>query len=153
MKHGIIKAELLRLAKVYRGVITPKLIVDAARPEDSPLHGQFTWDDTEAAEKYREWQARALLRVVVEHVTAGKFDQDINVFVSLTSDRKDEGGYRVMMAVLSDADYRAQLLADAIAEMQLFERKYAMLKELAEVFMAFKKSKALIQIQKGKDIR
>lgn len=45
--------------------VTPVMVLDAARREDSPLHGLFVWDDTEAAEKYRLIQAKGFLRAVV----------------------------------------------------------------------------------------
>ena len=45
--------------------VTAAMVLDAARAEDSPLHGLFVWDDTEAAEKYRIIQARGFLRAVV----------------------------------------------------------------------------------------
>lgn len=48
------------------GVLLPEKIVDIARSPDSPLHPAFTWDDTEAAEKYRtEVEAENLVRAVV----------------------------------------------------------------------------------------
>lgn len=43
------------------GRIRPGWVVEAARPDDSPLHGQFTWDDTVAAEAYRLAQAGRLI--------------------------------------------------------------------------------------------
>ena len=39
------------------GGLTPKRLVDANRAEDAPLHGEFEWNDTVAAEAYREGQA------------------------------------------------------------------------------------------------
>ena len=34
--------------------LTPKNLLDANRDEKAPLHNCFEWDDTEAAERYRE---------------------------------------------------------------------------------------------------
>jgi hypothetical protein len=47
------------------GCITPEAVVEAARPEDAPLHGLFPWDDKVAADKYRLMRARAIIRSVV----------------------------------------------------------------------------------------
>lgn len=33
--------------------ITPKNLVEANRDESAPLHNEFEWNDTKAAEKYR----------------------------------------------------------------------------------------------------
>ena len=55
--------ELKRLAAKNRGLFLPEAVVEAAKPETSPLHSQFTWDNTEAAKKYRIWEARRLQRL------------------------------------------------------------------------------------------
>lgn len=44
--------------------LTPKAVVEEARPEDAPLHPAFEWDNDTAAEKYREHQATNLIRRV-----------------------------------------------------------------------------------------
>jgi hypothetical protein len=129
--------ELQRIAKQHDGYLRPRDVVDAARDEESPLHSQFDWEDSSAAEKYRQWQARALIRVQVAYEPVGD-GEDITyrVFASLVSDRLPAGGYRVMAKVLSDPELRDELLADALAEMQRFRLKYKHLQELAEVFAA-----------------
>jgi hypothetical protein len=68
--------------------------------------------------------------------------------VSLSPDRDEEGGgYREIIAVLSDKGMRRQALEDALSELSAFEQKYAHLKELAEVFMASKKARlALLEL-------
>jgi hypothetical protein len=55
-------AEINRLAKAGGGRITPEALVQAAADENSPLHGYFEWNDTDAAAKYRLMQARTLIR-------------------------------------------------------------------------------------------
>lgn len=130
--------ELRKLADQNDGLLTPETVVEAARSPKSPLHQQFTWDDNKAAHEYRLWQARTLLRVTVEYLPTVK--QNVRVFVSLTPDREEtSGGYRPLVEVLSDADQRKQLLADALAELQYFQKKYAMLKELAGVWREVRK--------------
>jgi len=58
-----IAAELDRLASLSPdGSLEAALVLDAARPPESVLHGEFTWDDTEAAEAYRLDQARGIIR-------------------------------------------------------------------------------------------
>lgn len=129
--------ELKRIAKENNGLLSPKAVVDAARDEESPLHDSFTWDDTEAAENYRLWQARKLIRVTVERVQVGEETRSVNVWVSLTPDREVEGGgYREVVAVMKNKGRREQLLADALSELERVRVKYADLEELAEVFAA-----------------
>lgn len=133
-----VKVELLRIAQSHGGLLRPADVVQAARPSTSILHPHFEWDDTEAAEKYRLNQARALIRVTVEYIAPGRSGPD-RVFVSLSPDRSFGRGYRTIVSVLSDSDMRAQLLADAITELETFRRKYARLNELSEVFAAARK--------------
>jgi hypothetical protein len=138
MQNPEIIGELRRIAEANDGQVRPSDVVKAARPASSPLHSQFEWDDSEAAERYRLSQARQLLRVTVEYIGEGDDAVSARVFVSLTTDR-GEGGYRVMADVMSNAAHRKQLLADALEEMAQFERKYSDLKKLAEVFAAMRK--------------
>ena len=126
---------LRRLAAENGGVLEPSQVVDAARAEGSPLHTSFTWDDGEAAEKWRVHQARNLIRVMVEYIDVGK-SEPTKVFVALRSESKDGGGYRRTVDVMSDAEMRAQLLAQALEDAKLFKLKYKRLTELAEVFDA-----------------
>ena len=128
---------LRRVAKENDGMVLPEVVVDAARPESSPLHKYFTWEDTEAAEKWRIHEARNLLRVTVEYIGTDK--NPVRVFVSLTNDREDEGGYRVTADVMDDAELYRMMLQDALDELESFRRKYERIKELRAIFREAKK--------------
>jgi hypothetical protein len=136
-KTDRIRRELERIAHANGGVLMPLAVVDAARPPSSPLHSRFEWNNTEAAEKYRLWQARQLIAITVSVI--GDSREKEQVWVSLKSDRVADGGYRGLVAVLSDSEMRAQLLQDALEDMRVFETKYRHLQELAEVFAAIRK--------------
>jgi len=134
MKNQVVE-ELKRIAKEHAGLLQPAIVVQEARPTSSPLHSQFEWDDSQAAEKYRIQQARQLINVVVETIPGLK--EPVPVFVSLTPDRaRDGGGYRLLTTVLTDKMSKELLLQDALNELEIFQRKYARLKELAAVFKA-----------------
>lgn len=125
--------ELQSLCEKGGGVLHPKAVIEAARPESSPLHTHFEWDDDKAAEDYRLWQARALISQVRVHlVTPSGKKVASQVFVSLKSDR-DKGGYRTMVDVLSHKDMRNELVRDALTDMQNFTQRYNTLRELATV--------------------
>lgn len=133
--------ELKRIAAEHGGVLMPADVVESARPKNSPLHSRFTWDDNEAAEKYRLWQARQLIAVTVSYIGPEREGAErMRVFVSLTSDRVD-GGYREVEAVMIDPGQREIMMADALEEMERFQKKYADLQELAEVFSAMKRAR------------
>ena len=123
------------------GLIKPERVVEAARPKTSPIHDQFEWDNSAAAEKYRLLQASELIRVSVEIIDCGGNRDPVMVraFTSLTTERGVSGGYRATVQVLSNKQMREQMLEDAIAELQAFEKRYAILKELVEVFAASRK--------------
>lgn len=131
-KIDLVAQELRRLAADNGGLLLPEAVVEAARPKTSPLHSKFTWDDNQAAQAYRIWQARQLIRIVIEVLP--NMDTATEVFVSLSSDRKQEGGYRLVQTVCSHEQMREMMLADALAELQVFTQKYSVLKELTEVF-------------------
>jgi hypothetical protein len=136
MKNKRIVQELKRIAEKHGNLLKPEIVVQYARQKTSPLHKYFEWNNSEAAEKYRIWQARQLLAVTVEYISSSK--EPVQVFVSLRPDRKT-GGYRVLSEVLTDAEMRQQMLADAKGDMDVFIQKYNRLKELAYVFSAMKK--------------
>ncbi len=128
------QVELAALQKKHR-LISPTSIVEFARDKKTALHARFTWDDTAAAEQYRLWQARQVLRVAV-FVPEGS-TTPIRAFVSLRDDRGiEDGGYRSVVDVLSDKELRAKMLAEALDELQGFEQRYRLLSELAPVFAA-----------------
>jgi hypothetical protein len=133
--------ELKRIANEHDGLLEPVHVVEAASSAASPLHSQFEWDDTVAGHQYRLWQARQLISIVVEFIDTGKKKEPVKMFVSLKSDRYEDGGYRPLSVVLRTAELRNQLLEEALQEMQTFKRKYAQLKELVRVFQEMEKVK------------
>jgi hypothetical protein len=143
MAKPSIHDELLRLAKRNDGVLTAEAVVEAARPESSPLHTAFTWDNDEAAEKWRLHQARNLiLKINIETPVSNDQSITVRAWSSLTTDREEDGGgYRETIRVMRNGDQRRQLLSDALAEMERFAEKYRALTELAEVFEAIKRAK------------
>lgn len=139
-RRDVASAFLVSMCEKRGGLITPEQVVEAARDPKSPIHDRFTWDDTEAARKYRLEEARALIRVsvtVVENIAG-----PIRAFCSLPTDRLSGQGYRLTAAVMSDADQRAQMLACALEELRAFQQRYQELQELAEVFAALAKVRA-----------
>lgn len=114
------------------GRLTPRNLVDESRPEDAPLHKCFEWDDTTAAEKWRETQAAYIIRSV--EVVIEQSPTPTRAFVATVSDgnrRYESIGY-----VLRDSDGRDALLDSARRELLAFRRKYQTLHELADVFDA-----------------
>lgn len=132
-KPDLIKLELETLAEANNGLLRPETVVEFARNPNTALHSRFEWDDTEAATKYRIWQARQLIKVVV-NILPNENETEYQVFVSLKSDRLNGGGYRALVDVMSNDDQRKELLTQAHNDFKLWQKKYQQLKELAPVF-------------------
>lgn len=132
-KTDQIKQELEALAEANNGILHPETVVEFARNPGTALHHRFEWDDTEAAKKFRLWQARELIRVTVT-VLPNENQDEYRVFVSLKSDRYQGGGYRALVDVMSDDQMRKELLGQAYNDFKLWQKKYQQLKELAPVF-------------------
>jgi len=141
-----IRNELLKIAKEHNGIIRPAIVIEKARDSKSPLHNCFEWDNSKAAEAFRLEQARGLIRTYVTVFSEETHPQD--VFVSLSTDRKAGGGYRVLADVIGDADMKKILLKDALNEMVYFTKKYNRLQELASVIKVMNEVMAKINKHK-----
>lgn len=138
------KKELEKIREKSGGRIEPEIVVEYARSSKNPLHRYFNWDDSDAARLYRLRQAGEIIRVVVR-VIPGTLTH-VRAYVSLSSERKnakdknnDESEntiYRKVEDVISNDGMRHQMLADAIAELASFHRKYIGLSEMANVMKA-----------------
>lgn len=133
--RAAIRAELDRLkAKSKDGRLMPRAVIAAARSPKSPLHAAFTWDKNKALEQNLLREAQTLIAEYTVVMMHGDKAIKTRHFVSLTTDRRNGGGYRVVSEVLDDETMTRQLLADALAELASFQAKYRRLSELAGVF-------------------
>lgn len=138
--------EIRRIEQESGGFITPAAVVDAARPEDAPLHPVFTWDDSRAAELYRREEARHLIRSVRVLTEGGDTEMPlryVNVIVN------KESVYTSTFRALGDEEMRQQVIADAIAYLRGAQKRYQHLNELADVTAAM--GKALDKAEKKYD--
>lgn len=80
------------LQSIYErhNALTPAIVLDEASKPDHPLHNRFTWDDGEAASKWRLHQAQALIRSVNVVIDRGSNQVPISVraFVSESEIRR-----------------------------------------------------------------
>ena len=129
---------LMALKESEKG-LNPDTLLEASRPEDAPLHNEFEWDDTVAAEKFRKEQARYIIRhLVVIH-------KDTNGAEQIVKDRafvftgKKKTGYVPLGEALSNETWRANLLKAAYKDMEFFTAKYHRLNELSDVIDAMRR--------------
>lgn len=129
--------------------LTPANLVDESRAEDAPLHEEFEWDDSTAAERYREVQAAEVIRhiitirvddkPVVEHrtfspVPASMVNKNIDDEPEDDVERKTEKNVYVNTYVaIQRPETHDVILSRAMSELRAFKRKYNSLEELKNV--------------------
>ena len=137
MKHSYLTARKLKtpapvvaqeLEHIYSrdGGIQPQAVVEAARPETSPLHPEFEWDDSIAAEAYRCDQARNVIRAVIlaPEIERNERFQPVRAFVTVY-DESTGRVYKPLLAVAADANERNQVLSRLRNELLGIQRRYA----------------------------
>lgn len=106
--------------------LLPEKVVAKARDPRSELHKCFTWDDTEAAEKYRLWQARFVINHLVVTIIDPedeKIEMDVNYYTSVPA----EVGrvYVPTIQSMASPDLRQVVLAEAVKLLKQAQEKLA----------------------------
>lgn len=137
----IVGEELARLNE-RDGCLKAQTVVDEARPELSPLHPEFEWDDLKAAEAFRKDQAAKLIRCI--RVVKGE-DSDgesilERVFITVAVDGYDKPAtYYTAAKVLSTSELRQQAISDAVAYLSRARSRLSEYKELEKQYVALEK--------------
>lgn len=122
------------------GVLTAGAVVEDARKTSSPLHKQFEWDDSIAAEMHRLEQGRYIIRSIEVVYEDAPHVKPQKLYVTTTQlakgDSPERKVYRTIEETLEDPDARSELLMCAMRDAISFRRKYHALSELASVFGA-----------------
>ena len=90
------------------GVLSPANVIEAARDPNSAMHGQFEWDDSEAAQAYRLQQARALIRRVKVNVV--RSDQEVVHIPSFTRQASSPGYVETQVIVGTGGQLAAAIM-------------------------------------------
>lgn len=119
------------------GQVKPADLLAHAEQSNSPLHAAFEWDNDRAAAKHRLDQAAHILRslVVTVKMQPKAEERFMRAFVSVIH-RERGRGYTSLAAAMSDADYRAQVIANALRELQAWRERYGDYSELAQMHAA-----------------
>lgn len=121
------------------GYISAKAVVDASRSERAILHPCFEWNDGTAAEKWREQQARVMIKnLVVVEVKDDRRCEVSKAFVHVISDSENRG-YKQTEIAICDANDREYVLESAKRKLAAFQEKYNQLVELASVMTEISK--------------
>lgn len=135
-------AKVGKVIEKYGDAIEPQQLLKEARPKSSPIHHLFCWDDTEAAEQYRLWQARHCIRSI--RIIVKKDDvQETKAFhnVVIRQESGDRRAYVHMRTVADDDDLRQQVIQKALAELRGWKARYEEYKSVfGPVFEAIEKA-------------
>ena len=121
--------ELSRIREHY-GRLAPADVVNESRPETAALHPCFTWDDAVAAEKYRQKEAGALIRVV--HVVDPDATDQGRAFVNVVAGDDGEHSYEPVDVVVDSPTLYAQAVAIMKRRIAEAQRALADLQRVAQ---------------------
>lgn len=122
--------ELMRIRDEH-GKVEATLVVEEARPKESPLHPAFEWRDKIAGEQWRLWQARSLIRSV--HVVSNQNPEEppAQAFVHIPKTAEESGYYQSVELAAQNIDEAALALKElkgkvdaAIKSFEDFQRRY-----------------------------
>lgn len=132
-----VAGEELEKIRERNGYVEAADLLEASRAENAPLHSCFEWDDDKAAENYRLYQAKDIIRNIVVKVEKadGGEPSAVRAFVSVTVD-KTAAQYQPINIALDNPDYRQIVLMNALTKLEEFRRTYKDFQELSEVFKA-----------------
>jgi hypothetical protein len=105
MKSTLMKKVEKVVQDIYKknGEVKASLLVEAARPKESPAHPAFEWRDGVAAEEYRLYQARHLIRRV-QVIHEDKPAQLVHVPIVSVRDESREGSYKPAEVIVEAPD-------------------------------------------------
>lgn len=137
-------AELVRLYNIRNKgrpgavpakVLTPQEVLRRAADPDSPLHGMFEWDDSEAAREYRLWQARTLLGAIRIEVEPNRPPVRLQNVIRVVDEERERGYVSLTSAMSSEPD-RLYVLREGVGRMLSFRKRYGHMDEFAPVVAA-----------------
>lgn len=133
----ILESAVFQLMEEKGKTLTPRDVLDAARPRNHALHSYFDWNDRTAGEKYRIWQAQSLLRrVTVKIVDKNGHETKTRGFVNVTLKERGAAPRRVyaeIKRVYETKSLRHQELEHALRDLESWCVRYSIYAELDEI--------------------
>jgi hypothetical protein len=117
------------------GLCHPAALVAAAKPKRSKLHDLFTWDDSEAASKWRTHQARNVINRIQVIRSDTKEEMPAFVHIRQISEEGVRDGYMSTVRALS-SDHRDQVIGDVARQLAGLRSRYKHLSEFQPVWDA-----------------
>ncbi len=112
---------------------TPQQILEKARDSNTELHKCFTWDDTEAAEKWRIQEARTIVRnLKIIEQKPDKQPEPTTIRVFYKTD--NESGYKPTKLILKKPDEYKSLVERCRSELLAIKQKFNSISEYEEIW-------------------
>lgn len=128
--------EMERVREENAGKLTPYALVSASEPKDAPLHHEFEWRNSVAALRYREWQARNLIRAIrIESVTDDGKNDTLPAFVHtkvITDEGKNLPFYQISSVAVTRVDEWAAAVQEAQVKLSAAKRSLDDLERIAK---------------------
>ena len=130
MANDALRMALEDILKKHNG-LTPRIVVAEARDPKHPLHERFEWDDSVAAEKYRERQASELIRSVrVNYIRGDGSRSSVRAFHSVPTETRRT--YLSVGEVLEDPLKKQMLVNEARRDWIALKKRWENLVEFFE---------------------
>nr|DAG73475.1 MAG TPA: hypothetical protein [Caudoviricetes sp.] len=112
---------------------TPQQILEKARDSNTELHKCFTWDNTEAAEKWRVQEARSVVRnLKIIEVKPDKEPEPTTIRVFYKTD--SSSGYKPTKLILKKPDEYKALVERCRSELLAIKQKFNSISEYEEIW-------------------
>ncbi|MDP3767711.1 MAG: hypothetical protein Q8S13_06825, partial [Dehalococcoidia bacterium] len=98
------------IAAMRGGILRPEDVVAVAADAAHPLHGEFTWDDAQAAVLRRLDEARSLIRSCKVIITTSTTRLLVPLFIHNPATPNDQG-YVSLPKIRSDRDLAVEAIA------------------------------------------
>lgn len=115
------------------GGVTADAFLEASRPENSPTHSVFEWNDGIAAENWRKQQSRTTINALrVVYIDRQGEEQKVSAFIK-TSKPATPTVYENIHAALSDENKKEIVLDRLRRELESFVIRNSHIEELADL--------------------
>lgn len=119
-----------------KGKVTADDFLDFSRPEDSPTHSIFEWDDTKAAELWRHQQSRTTINALrIEYTNTNSEQVKVSAFIR-TNPTGSRTAYENIHSALTEKEKREIVLKRIQAELDSFIIRNRHIEELADMLEA-----------------
>lgn len=128
-----VAGEFLEKIEREKGLTATNLL-DASRDENSPLHDEFEWDDSIAAEEYRKTQAAYIIRHIEVVIRKEENQEETTRAFFVIKQDENAQSYKPITVIMQNKDDAEQLYQQALRELQAFRRKYSTIQKLTNIF-------------------